>query len=87
MGNVFHLSDCPIESVPQIAEFNFVVDLVVPCPVPPIYDCPDIEIDLPIPGPRGPQAELCCATGDVRRRGRSGRRRSGGADDEIRLVG
>ena len=58
MADVFANSTCGLPYVEAIADFNFVSSCALPDPPPPIYDCPDVDINIPLVGligPTGPQ--------------------------------
>ena len=54
MPSVFDTTKCGLPSVPAIGEFIFIADCTVPQAPPPIYDCPDLDLELPNTGPIGP---------------------------------
>lgn len=55
MGSVFNTNTkCSLPSIPAIGNFDFISDCTVPETPPPIYECPDLEFDLPFAGPAGP---------------------------------
>jgi hypothetical protein len=55
MGSVFNTNTkCSLPSIPAIGGFDFISDCTVPDAPPPIYECPDMEFDLPFAGPAGP---------------------------------
>lgn len=55
MGSVFNTNTkCSLPSIPAIGNFDFISDCTVPETPPPIYECPDLEFDLPFAGPPGP---------------------------------
>jgi hypothetical protein len=80
---VFNPDDCPIESLPSIGPPTYVSDCEVPPAPPPIFDCPDLDIEAPIPGgpgppgPQGPQGPSGGAPGPQGPQGPQGP--SGGA--------
>jgi hypothetical protein len=55
VGSVFNTNTkCSLPSIPAIGGFDFISDCTVPDAPPPIYECPDMEFDLPFAGPAGP---------------------------------
>lgn len=54
MPSVFDTTKCDLPSIPAIGDFAFIADCTVPSAPPPIYECPDIDFELPIAGPAGP---------------------------------
>jgi hypothetical protein len=54
MPSVFDTTKCDLPSIPAIGDFAFIADCTVPPAPPPIYECPDIDFELPIAGPAGP---------------------------------
>ena len=54
MPSVFDTTKCDLPSIPAIGDFTFITDCTVPPAPPPIYECPDIDFELPIAGPAGP---------------------------------
>jgi len=55
VGSVFDTTTkCSLPSIPAIGGFDFISDCTVPDAPPPIYECPDLEFDLPFAGPPGP---------------------------------
>ena len=58
MADVFANSTCGLPYVEAISNFDFVSSCTLPDPPPPIYDCPDVDINIPLvglTGPTGPQ--------------------------------
>ena len=58
MADVFANSGCSLPFTEAIDDFNFISSCTLPDPPAPIYDCPDVDIQIPLigfTGPTGPQ--------------------------------
>jgi hypothetical protein len=56
MPSVFDTSRCSLSSIPalpSVGTFTFIADCSVPDAPPPIYDCPDLDFEIPNLGPVG----------------------------------
>jgi len=54
MPSVFDTTRCNLSSIPSVGDFTFIKDCSVPEAPPPIYDCPDLDFEIPNLGPIGP---------------------------------
>ena len=92
--NIFDITKCPVPPLKKLHDVPFISDCSIPAAPPPILECPNIEVDLPInppippigppgdpgpPGPPGPQGPPGSAVSQGPR-GSPGRSGSDGKD-------
>jgi hypothetical protein len=67
MGNIFDITKCPVPALPALSDNRLIIDCSVPAAPQPVYECPDINFDIPTVlqgigpgggvGPAGPAGE------------------------------
>lgn len=57
MGSVFDTSRCGLPSIPAIGDMNFIENCDVPDAPDAIYDAPDVDVMIPIAGPKGDKGD------------------------------
>jgi hypothetical protein len=55
MADLFDITKCPVPALPALTDSRILMDCSVPAAPQPIYQCPDIDFDVPLPAPEPAQ--------------------------------